>query len=472
MPRWIPQLRVAVLTASFLAAAILATAVIPFTGAPSYLLLLMAILAAAWYCGRWAALVATALVVPFSHLFFRVGEDSTVRLILLTTASVTMIFWVHREQRLRSAIEESERRFRLLMENVSSYAIILADPDGNIIDWSSGAEEIIGLDGSDRGKSLRLLFPPEEGEGLYEEFSSAEQSGRAVDERWHVRKDGSKFWGYGMLTALYDPNGTLNGYVTILRDLTERRTAEQERARLMQEIENTNSILEQMVAALAHDIRAHLNAILGWVSLKKAGALADAAKLDRAFDSIERNAREQLDLMEGLLELSRVKSGKTEAEFDTCDIRAVIRDALETVWPATRLKQIRVEQRFECSQPFITANRNWLVQIFTNILSNAVKFTPAGGRICLACRELSNTLRVEVIDSGPGIPREQIDEIFEPFKRGAARAPGVGLGLAIVRELVERHGGRVFAQSEGHGKGATFIVELPRTPRDHHQLAS
>src|SRR5581483_7730892 len=213
-------------------------------------------------------------------------------------------------------------------------------------------------------------------------------------------------------------------------------------------------------AALAHDIRAPLTTILGWIALRRSGAVDEPAQVDHAFDVIERSAHKQLQLMEGLLELSKVKAGAQEPDFKTCNLTEIIYGALETIRPGAAKKQLQLEV-FEDEPRMITGNAVWLMQVFTNILQNAVKFTPAGGTIRVTCSEHPDWFRTEIADSGIGIPSGLINEIFVPFKRGDTRVPGAGLGLAIVRELVQRHGGNVYARSEGPGKGPTFVVDLP-----------
>jgi PAS domain S-box-containing protein len=334
------------------------------------------------------------------------------------------------------------------------------DPSGNILDWSSGAERILGITAAHKGCSLQVIFPSDEHEAFTKELREADEGGETRDERWHVRKDGTRFWAFGILSSLRDADGMKMGYVQILRDLTDWKLAQDERSRLTKEIERANSVLEQMVAALAHDIRAPLTAILGWTRLRTSGGLQNPAEVDHAFEVIERNARKQLDLMEALLELARVKSGRVEPHFALCDAAAIVREALDTVRPTAMERNIQIEV-LACQRSLVVGNPTWLTQIFTNLLQNAVKFTPAGGFIRICCRRDSDSCSVEISDTGIGISPDLLPEIFEPFKRGTTRAAGAGLGLAIVRELVDRQGGRVFARSEGVAKGATFTVELP-----------
>jgi signal transduction histidine kinase len=187
----------------------------------------------------------------------------------------------------------------------------------------------------------------------------------------------------------------------------------------------------------------------------------DPGQLERVFESIERNAHKQLEIMEALLDLYRVKSGKVEPQFRKCNLPAIIHDVFETIAPSANSKQLQVQQVFDCEPGQLTANPAWLTQVFTNLLTNAVKFTPSGGTIRVSCVRSEGCFRVEISDTGIGIPPHLLDDVFVPFKRANARIAGSGLGLAIVRELVGMHKGRVYAHSKGEGQGASFIVELP-----------
>lgn len=471
MPRLSGRIKGYVLAIVSVVLAIAVTAAIPFNTAPSYLLLLLAVFVTAWYStplAAFAAIVVTSLLS--TKIFHEPLVDFIPKLVLFVAASTALTLWASREKRLQAALEQSNSRFQLLMKNVIDYAIIITDPNGFILDISSGAKRIIGLDAADKGASLRMIFPPEENGAFEDEFGTAETKGESRDERWHLRKNGSRFWGFGILTALRDSGGIVKGYVKILRDLTEQKTSEEERIRLFEELENSNSILQQMVATLAHDIRAPLTATLGWTALRRSGHMNTPDKVDQAFEVIERNARKQLELMEGLLELYRVKARHEQADFTPCNLSEVVYDAAETVRPVADGKGVQVDL-FDCDSRMISGNAAWLTQIFTNLLQNAVKFTPAGGRVRVTCVRSPTAFRVEITDTGIGIPANLLSDIFLPFKRGTANLPGAGLGLAIVRELVERHGGTVSASSPGKSKGATFVVELPRPQRDQKYVA-
>ena len=405
MLQWFVRLKGYALAATFVVLATLATAAIPFNSAPSYLLLLISILATAWYSGSAAAISAIAIATIFSHVVFHErGADEIVRLGLFLLASAAITVWVHREKSLKAAVDESNQRFRLVMGSVTEYAILITNPDGLIVDWNTGAERIIGMDDSDKGRSLEMIFPPHDQAAFVEEMAKAEKTGQATDEKWHRRKDGSQFWAYGILTTLRDTTGTVEGYVKILRDLTGEKLAQEERNRLVAEIEKKNTLLEQMMAVLAHDIRAPLTAVLGWTSLRKDGVPLDPDRVEHILASVERNARKQLELMEGLLEWFRVRSGQVQPPFQRCDGVEILRECLDTIQFQARAKDIQVEQAWECEKAIIVANSAWLAEVFTNVLSNAVKFTPSGGRIRVSCRQSPASLRVEISDTGIGIP--------------------------------------------------------------------
>jgi len=433
-------------------------------GAATYLLLLTAVIVNAWYGGLYVGLASAAAEAIVAQRYLAVlnesTADATIRLALFLGVSVAVSIWAEYERRLKGSLKASTDRFRLLMDDITDYAIIVTDRNARVIDWNAGAEAIIGLRTPDRSCSLGIVFPVNEGDALDRELEIARKTGRADDERWHVRRDGSQFWAYGVLTSLRDSAGEIMGYVKILRDLTQRRIEQEERQRLTAELTKTNTVLRRMIAMLAHDLRAPLNAILGWASMVEDGTVHGPEPTKKALQAIKRSGRLQLDLIEELLDYSRIVAGKREESFEPLPLRELLEDALDTVRPAALSKSIHLEQLFHCGAATVLGNRTWLAQIFTNLLGNAVKFTPQQGRVRLECRQNDQWLEVQISDNGKGIPSHLLPRIFDPFERGTGREAGSGLGLTIVRELVEALGGRIRAESAGEGHGATFTVLL------------
>jgi signal transduction histidine kinase/CheY-like chemotaxis protein len=270
--------------------------------------------------------------------------------------------------------------------------------------------------------------------------------------------------------------GRREGAVLIVTDVTARRAAEAERGRLLeretaarQEAERANRLKDDFLATLSHELRTPLNAIVGWATILRTQA-ADPAVAERAVMVIERNARVQKQLIEDILDVSRVVTGKLRLAVAPVDLGAVLQSALESVRPSAQAKQIALEVSCPADLGPVEGDADRLQQVFWNLLSNAVKFTPVGGRVSVRAAREDGWARLEVEDTGAGVEEEFLPHMFERFRQADSsstrRHGGLGLGLAIVRHLVELHGGMVEAASPGPGKGATFTVRLPaRVPR-------
>ena len=254
-------------------------------------------------------------------------------------------------------------------------------------------------------------------------------------------------------------------------EITERKQAEEERAKLLvreqaarAEAEQANRTKDEFLATLSHELRTPLSAILGWSHLVRTGKL-DEPQMSRAFETIERNARSQSQLIDDLLDVSRIITGKLQIEPRAVDLCAVIDAACEAVRPTFEAKHIKVETKLQASGCFVPGDPNRLQQIFWNLLSNAVKFTPEKGKVCVAASRVDSHVRISVSDSGIGITPEFLPYIFDRFRQADGSTTrvhgGLGLGLSIVKHLVQLHGGAVEVESEGKNQGTTFTVSLP-----------
>lgn len=245
--------------------------------------------------------------------------------------------------------------------------------------------------------------------------------------------------------------------------LDRARLYEAER-RARAEAEAANRAKDDFLTILSHELRSPLTAMLGWVRLLRTGRL-DAVTLDRALETIERNARVQSQLINDLLDVSRIISGKLRLETELVDLKAVVEGALDAARPAAQAKGLRLEADLDPAAAVVSGDPGRLAQIVANLLSNAVKFTPEGGRVDVTLSRVDHETELRVADTGQGIRPEFLPHVFERFRQQDSTATrahtGLGLGLAIVRHLVELHGGSVAANSQGEGRGATFIVRLP-----------
>jgi signal transduction histidine kinase len=255
--------------------------------------------------------------------------------------------------------------------------------------------------------------------------------------------------------------------VAMARAEEERREAlERERAAL-EEAQAANRAKDQFLATLSHELRTPLNAILGWARLLAGGSL-DAASAARAIEIIERNSRLQVRLIEDLLDTSRIIAGKLRLELADARISDLVEGAVEALRPAADAKSIRLQvSRWPEERP-IRCDPARMQQVVWNLVANAIKFTPEGGRVAIAVEERDGRLVLEVRDTGVGISRAFLPHVFDRFRQeeGAVTRThgGLGLGLSIVRHLVELHGGQIVVESEGDGRGAVFTVSLPRAP--------
>jgi signal transduction histidine kinase len=280
------------------------------------------------------------------------------------------------------------------------------------------------------------------------------------------RGDGSQFPMEMSLSAV-ERDGRVE-LTAFLRDLTERRRAEDERARLLHEAREANRMKDDFLATLSHELRTPLNAIVGWAHLLRTGALDEPTR-DRAVETIERNARVQSQLIGDILDISRIVAGKLRLEMKSLDPHQVVESALDTLRPSADAKGVQLAHRSDPATGPLWGDPDRLQQIVWNLLSNSIRFTPAGGVVTLSLSRREDEIGagwalITVRDTGAGISPDFLPHVFERFRQGggqARRSGGLGLGLAIVRSLVEMHGGRVEAESAGPGLGAAFHVWLP-----------
>jgi len=394
-------------------------------------------------------------------------EDGTLTGFLKLTRDLT------ERKRAEDTLRHSEERFRLLIEGVRDYAIYMLDPEGRVVSWNDGARRIKGYEASEIiGRHFSMFYPPEDVQAgrPQRELDIAGREGRYEEEGWRIRKDGTRFWANVIVTALRGPGGELLGFAKVTRDLAKRLEAEEQRVALVRsqagriEAEKANQLMDEFLAILSHELRTPLNAILGWTHLLRSGTLpADQAA--RALETIERNTTVQTQIVTDILDISRITSGKLRLNPRQMDPSEFVKSAIDTVKPASEAKG--VELALTVAEPIgrLWGDPDRLQQVAWNLLSNAVKFTPRGGRVEARLAPAGSHVELSVTDTGQGISAEFLPHVFETFRQAdssSARShTGLGLGLAIVRHLVELHGGSVEASSEGEGRGSSFRVLLP-----------
>ena len=357
--------------------------------------------------------------------------------------------------------------------NSADDAIVSKTLDGVITSWNRAAQAMFGWTAAEAvGQRITLIIPrerwPEEDEVL-----ARVCKGESIDhfDTVRVRKSGERIDVSLPVSPVKDARGRIIGASKIARDVSDRKRAEAERTKLLQtvqqareEAEELNRSKDQFLAVLSHELRTPLNAIFGWARMLQSAAM-DEATSRRAIDAILRNATAQVQLVEDLLDVSRIITGKMRLDVQWLDLKSVIESALDAVQPAASAKGLKIETVLDPNAGPVVGAADRLRQVVWNLLMNAIKFTPRDGRVQVHLRKLKSHVEIVVSDSGEGIQPEILPFIFDRFRQGDSTTTrphgGLGLGLALVRHLVDLHGGRVRAASEGPGRGATFVVELP-----------
>jgi signal transduction histidine kinase/ActR/RegA family two-component response regulator len=297
------------------------------------------------------------------------------------------------------------------------------------------------------------------------------RQGLTVEEYRIVRPDGSLRWIRRRGFPIPDEQGKVEFRAGISEDITQEKRLQQERDRLLdsertarQLAERGSRVKDEFLATLSHELRSPLNAILGWVQILRMKPPAPEM-LNKAIEAIERNSQAQARLIEDLLDMSSIVSGKFRLEVQTIDLAMLIRTSVESVLPAAEAKGIRLQQVLNPLVGPIKGDPNRVRQVIWNLLSNAVKFTSRGGTIQVHLEQVNSHCEISVSDTGRGIRPEFLPFVFERFRQEDSTTTrmegGLGLGLAIVKQLVEHHGGTVAVMSAGEGRGATFVVRLP-----------
>ena len=348
-------------------------------------------------------------------------------------------------------------------------AIISKTLEGIITSWNKGAERIFGYTADEViGKPVTILIP--EGQKDEEPTILARlRAGERIEhyETTRVRKDGTHIDISLTVSPIKGPKGDIIGASKIARDITEQKQARKELDEAYRQAEESSRLKEEFLATISHELRTPLSAILGWARMLRLGQLSEenAAK---ALDTIERNARAQAQLIDDLLDVSRIVTGKLRMDVRPSDPNAFIDAAVESVRPAAEAKGVRVQKVIDTGLISIPGDPVRLQQVVWNLLSNAIKFTPRGGRVQIRSERVNSHLEIVVSDTGQGIASDFLPHVFDRFRQADQKTSrqhgGMGLGLAIVRHLVELHGGNVSAISEGEGQGATFTVRLPISP--------
>jgi len=354
-------------------------------------------------------------------------------------------------------------------------AVIGKALDGTIVSWNKGAERIYGYSADEvLGRSIAILIPPDRADEL-SRLIEAPVRGRSVEhyETQGVRKDGLIVDVSLTISPIVDSSGRVAGTSTVARDITDWKRAQQAQEQLFlmeqkarEAAEAANRLKTAFLGIVSHELRTPLNAILGWTNLLLRGGL-DEGSAARALETVERSAKSQTRMIEDLLDVSGIIGGNVKFDMRRIDLAPVIRAAAEALTPAAADKGIELEVGLGEGPTVVAGDPSRLEQVVSNLLTNSIKFTPTGGKVQVLLRRSGRLAEIIVSDNGEGIDPEFLPHVFERFRQADSsytrKHGGLGIGLSIVRQLVESHNGTVEASSRGPRQGATFIVKIPLT---------
>jgi PAS domain S-box-containing protein len=394
------------------------------------------------------------------------------------------------DRRISPELNDAQAYLAAIVES-SDDAIISKNLDGIIQSCNAAAERMFGYTSDELvGCAVRILIPPER-QNEEDDILAAIRRGDKVDHFETVRltKTGERLDVSLTVSPVRDDTGRIIGVSKIARDITERKRAAAElasqrraleaaiadRDRLLEaerharaDAERASRVKDDFVAMVSHELRTPLNAILGWTHLMMRDR-RDPEVLDRGLEIVARNTRMQAQLISDLLDISRIVSGKLRLEIQDVDLRSTIADAVAAVQVDARERAIDVRLDLSEAVPLVSGDPARLQQVVWNLLSNAIKFSPRGGHVMVTLRSRESRIEITVADHGVGIRPDSLPHVFERFHQAdgsiTRRFGGLGLGLSIVKDLMDLHGGTVRAESAGEGRGATFTVSLPPAVR-------
>ncbi|MCA1588881.1 MAG: PAS domain S-box protein [Acidobacteria bacterium] len=365
-------------------------------------------------------------------------------------------------------LQQSEERHRTLVEQIRDYAIFRTDIHGRATTWNEGVERVLGFTEEEFiGQDIvESIFTPEDiRSGVAEqELRIAAVRDSASDDRWMMKKDGTRFFAFGVTTAIRDETGKLIGFSKVMRDQTDRKRLEDELRQVAADLSEADRRKTEFLAMLAHELRSPLAPIRNAMQIfrLKGGEMPD---FQPAVDMMQRQVGQMVRLIDDLLDVSRITRGKIELKKQRIELDSVIHHAVEAARPGCESAQHELTVSLADHPIYLDADPARIAQILGNLLNNACKFTEPGGKIDLSVTVDSGYAEIRIKDTGIGVGPEQLPVIFEMFVQADTSLErtqgGLGIGLTLVKRLAEMHGGSVEARSEGTGKGSVFIVRLP-----------
>jgi PAS domain S-box-containing protein len=370
----------------------------------------------------------------------------------------------------RKQVEEklrwTEEGFRLMVESVTDAAIVMLDSEGRVVSWNTGVQRIQGYSAEEIvGQHFSRFYPPDDiARGAPQhDLDSAAAQGRCEVEGWRVRKDGSTFFANVVFTAIRDPAGNARGFAQLTRDLTERRQVEQALTLAKRAAEKANLAKSEFLSSMSHELRSPLNAILGFAQLMESDATPPTPSQKASIDEILRAGWYLLELINEILDLAQIESGKLSLSPEPTSLAEVMLECQAMIEPQAQQRGISMTFPQFDVPCFVAADRTRLKQVLINLLSNAIKYNKTGGTVVLDCAgSTPGRIRLNVRDTGPGLSPEKLAQLFQPFNRlGQERGAeqGTGIGLVMSKQLVELMGG-VLGVESSVGVGSVFWWEL------------
>ena len=442
-------------------------------------LIIAVMIGSAWYLGRGPGLLVAFAFETALYLFSTTpytGRSAVLtfnRLVLF----VSLVLFASSRRDVEKRLREQREWLQVTLNSIGD-AVIATDIQGRINFINPVAEAITGWKMSEAaGKQLNevfLIVNEDTREAVENPFTLVEREGIIVGLANHtllLAKDGRDIPIEDSGAPIKDADGKMIGVIVVFHDVSERRRAEQEREKLLEreraarsEAEAANRLKDEFLATVSHELRTPLTAILGWAGMLRRGDLEEETTVN-ALEVIERNARAQAEIIDDILDVSRIVTGKFHVDAQPLELARIIESAVDTLRPAAAAKSITLNLTLDETGGLVSGDHDRLQQIIWNLVSNAIKFTPPGGQVEILQERTESEMEISVSDTGIGIDEHFLPHVFERFRQADSSSTrqhgGLGLGLSIVRHLVELHGGTVRAESAGDGHGAAFTVCLP-----------
>ena len=368
---------------------------------------------------------------------------------------------------LKNSYIPTSEFYSQIIDSLQDYSIFTIDKDFMINSWSSGSTKIFGYETEEViGKSFELIFSDEDliNEIPKKEIDTALKEGRATDNRWHIAKDKSLFYAYGLVFPLTGLDGALLGYVKILRDLTERKQSEDAIKKYIRELEELNTHKESVLAILSHDLRSPLSAIIGTAKyLKENFQTMKLEVVQEMLDLLYKSTKDELNMLDYLVEWARIKYASDTFSPSQLKLTDYINKVFESLKENASINTINLHHEIE-ENTTVFADGKMLISIIQNIVSNAIKHTHKGGTITVSAKSKDDKIIIRVKDTGVGMSKEIIEKLFTPQMKTLSETrkinKGAGIGLLLVKGFLEKNGGEIWVESI-EGDGSSFYFTLP-----------